>query len=174
MNPLPSRLAASSCAMPQFPHRYPQLGIDTPQKLLFHPFSSQQHQPHSQTYTPVNGWRDPQPGVPQAGRTGSPACRLPTVWDWGLRYSRHQRAQFRNPVGAAGTVGPPDAADPQTPSRVSRGLALAGGLHCWEGSQASRLCCMRPTCLLTCSIWGVLHVKSLPGAVCPPKIVPHH
>ncbi|XP_049661552.1 myotubularin-related protein 11 isoform X2 [Accipiter gentilis] len=75
------------------------------------------HQPRSQTYTPVNGWRDPQPGVLQAGRTGSPACRLPTVWDWGLRYSRHQRAQFRNPVGAAGTVGPPDAADPQTPSR---------------------------------------------------------
>ncbi|XP_049661554.1 myotubularin-related protein 11 isoform X4 [Accipiter gentilis] len=78
---------------------------------------SPQHQPRSQTYTPVNGWRDPQPGVLQAGRTGSPACRLPTVWDWGLRYSRHQRAQFRNPVGAAGTVGPPDAADPQTPSR---------------------------------------------------------
>ncbi|KAM9624238.1 myotubularin-related protein 11 isoform 3-T3 [Morphnus guianensis] len=75
------------------------------------------HRPCSQTYTPVNGWRDPQPGVPRAGRTGSPACRLPTVWDWGLRYSRHQRAQFRNPAGAAGTVGAPDAADPQTPSR---------------------------------------------------------
>ncbi|NWZ57188.1 MTMRB protein, partial [Haliaeetus albicilla] len=75
------------------------------------------HRPRSQTYTPVNGWRDPQPGAPQVGRTGSPACRLPTVWDWGLRYSRHQRARFRNPAGAAGTVGPPNAADPQTPSR---------------------------------------------------------
>lgn len=32
VNPLPSRLAASSCAMPQFPHPYPQLGIDTPPK----------------------------------------------------------------------------------------------------------------------------------------------
>ncbi|NXW24186.1 MTMRB protein, partial [Circaetus pectoralis] len=75
------------------------------------------HRPCSQTYTPVNGWQDAQPAVPRAGRTGSPACRLPTVWDWGLRYSRHQRARFRNPAGAAGTVGPPDTADPQIPSR---------------------------------------------------------
>ncbi|KAM6037953.1 myotubularin-related protein 11 isoform 2-T2 [Theristicus caerulescens] len=75
------------------------------------------HRPHSQTYTPVNGWRDPAPGVPQAGRTGSAACGLPAVWAWGLRYSRQQRARFRNPAGAAGGGGPPDTADPRTPGR---------------------------------------------------------
>ncbi|XP_069734461.1 myotubularin-related protein 11 [Phaenicophaeus curvirostris] len=63
------------------------------------------HRPHGQTYTPVRGWRDPQPGAPRAG---SVAGGLPTVWDWGLRYSRQQRARFRNPAGAAGTAGPPD------------------------------------------------------------------
>ncbi|XP_053906601.1 myotubularin-related protein 11 [Cuculus canorus] len=63
------------------------------------------HRPHGQTYTPVRVWRDPQPGVPWAG---SAAGGLPTVWDWGLRYSRQQRARFRNPASAAGTVGPPD------------------------------------------------------------------
>ncbi|NWS63308.1 MTMRB protein, partial [Chunga burmeisteri] len=75
------------------------------------------HRPRGQTYTPVRGWWDPQPAVPRAGRVGSAACGLPAVWDWGLRYSRQQRARFRNPVGAAGTVGPPDIADPQTPGR---------------------------------------------------------
>ncbi|KAF1416567.1 Myotubularin-related protein 11, partial [Spheniscus humboldti] len=75
------------------------------------------HRPRSQTYTPVNGWRDPPPGVPRAGRVGSVACRLPAVWDWGLRYSRQQRARFRNPVGAAGSTGPPDTADPRPPGR---------------------------------------------------------
>ncbi|NXT35165.1 MTMRB protein, partial [Pelecanoides urinatrix] len=73
---------------------------------------SSPHRPRSQTYTPVNGWRDPPPG-----RVGSAACGLPAVWDWGLRYSRQQRARFRNPAGAAGSVGPPDTADPQTPGR---------------------------------------------------------
>ncbi|NXL83362.1 MTMRB protein, partial [Alectura lathami] len=57
-------------------------------------------QPHSQTYTPVNGHWDP----PQ----GSAACRLPPVWAWGLRYSRQQRARFRNPAGVPGTVGAHD------------------------------------------------------------------
>ncbi|GAB0201057.1 myotubularin-related protein 11 [Grus japonensis] len=75
------------------------------------------HRFRSQTYTPVNGWRDPPRGVPRAGRTGSAACGLPAVWDWGLRYSRQQRARFRNPAGAAGTPGHPDTADPQSPGR---------------------------------------------------------
>ncbi|KAM6112620.1 myotubularin-related protein 11 [Phoenicopterus ruber ruber] len=78
------------------------------------------HQPRSQTYTPVNGWRDPAPAVPRAGRAGragSAACVLPAVWDWGLRYSRQQRARFRNPAGAAGSAGPPETADPQAPGR---------------------------------------------------------
>ncbi|KAM6234387.1 myotubularin-related protein 11 isoform 2-T2 [Porphyrio hochstetteri] len=67
---------------------------------------------HSQTYTPVNGWRDPSPGV---RGVGSAACSLPTIWDWGLRYSQQQRVQFRNPVGAA--MQHPDTTDPQTPGR---------------------------------------------------------
>ncbi|NXN29294.1 MTMRB protein, partial [Nycticryphes semicollaris] len=70
------------------------------------------HQPPSQTYTPVNGWQDPQPG-----RGGSTACRLPPVWDWGLRYNRQQRARFRNPTGPPSTMGPPDTTEPQTPGR---------------------------------------------------------
>ncbi|NXX16947.1 MTMRB protein, partial [Podargus strigoides] len=68
------------------------------------------HPPHTQTYTPVNGWRDPPVGGARGGT-------LPPVWDWGLRYSRQQRARFRNPAGAAGTLGPPDTAAPQSPGR---------------------------------------------------------
>ncbi|XP_054038721.1 myotubularin-related protein 11 isoform X1 [Rissa tridactyla] len=87
------------------------------------------HRPRSQTYTPVNGWRDPAPGRQQGGGGGSAACGLPPVWDWRLRYSPQQRARFRNPAGAASTVGPPDTtgppntagppdtAEPQTPGR---------------------------------------------------------
>ncbi|NXW47818.1 MTMRB protein, partial [Nyctiprogne leucopyga] len=73
------------------------------------------HRPHSQTYTPVRGCRDPHAGVLGGRRGGS--CPLPMVWDWGLRYSRHQRARFWNPAAAAGTVGPPDTPDPQTLGR---------------------------------------------------------
>ncbi|KAM6309375.1 myotubularin-related protein 11 [Podargus strigoides] len=68
------------------------------------------HPPHTQTYTPVNGWRDPPVGGARGGT-------LPPVWDWGLRYSRQQRARFRNPAGAAGTLGPPDTAAPQSLGR---------------------------------------------------------
>ncbi|KAM6106621.1 myotubularin-related protein 11 [Pterocles gutturalis] len=75
---------------------------------------SHPHRPPSQTYTPVHGWRDPRAGEPRAG---SAACTLPPVWAWGLRYSRQQRARFRNPAGAAGSRGPPNTADPQTPDR---------------------------------------------------------
>ncbi|NXV22422.1 MTMRB protein, partial [Cepphus grylle] len=70
------------------------------------------HCPRSQTYTPVNGWRDPVPGPRQGGGGGSAACGLPPVWDWRLRYSPQQRARFRNPAGAAGTAGPPDTTGP--------------------------------------------------------------
>ncbi|XP_064331349.1 myotubularin-related protein 11 isoform X2 [Phalacrocorax carbo] len=83
------------------------------------------HPPHSQTYTPVTGWRDPAAGVP---RVGSAACGLPAVWAWGLRYSRQQRARFRNPAGAAGTVGPRSAADPQTPGRPDDSWPGAGNV----------------------------------------------
>ncbi|NXD88046.1 MTMRB protein, partial [Halcyon senegalensis] len=79
-----------------------------------------QHWPRSQTYTPVNGWRDPQ-DPPSAGvlRVGSAAGGLPTVWDWGLRYSRQQRARFRNPAGPPSTHGPPDThGPPNTPESL--------------------------------------------------------
>ncbi|NXF96328.1 MTRAA protein, partial [Eubucco bourcierii] len=74
------------------------------------------HRAHSQTYTPMKGWWHPQGptsaavGVQLGTRSGSAACRLPTVWAWRLRYSPQQLAHFRNPAGAAGTVGPPRAA----------------------------------------------------------------
>ncbi|NXG43762.1 MTMRB protein, partial [Psilopogon haemacephalus] len=83
------------------------------------------HRAHSQTYTPMKGWWHPQGppgaavGVRPGARLGSAACRLPTVWAWRLRYSRQQLAHFRNPAGAAGTVGPPRAAHPQAMGRLS-------------------------------------------------------
>ncbi|CAM9998170.1 unnamed protein product, partial [Bubo scandiacus] len=86
------------------------------------------HRPRSQTYTPVSGWREAAAGGRRAGRGGSAACTLPAVWAWGLRYSRRHRARFRNPAGAAGTGGPPDTANPQTPGRVTpRRRAVASG-----------------------------------------------
>ncbi|XP_074930962.1 myotubularin-related protein 11 isoform X3 [Phalacrocorax aristotelis] len=99
-----------------FPRRLGLLRRDSPRE---------EHPPRSQTYTPVTGWRDPAAGVP---RVGSAACRLPAVWAWGLRYSRQQRARFRNPAGAAGTVGPPSAADPQTPGRPDDSWPGAGNV----------------------------------------------
>ncbi|XP_075580517.1 myotubularin-related protein 11 [Pelecanus crispus] len=74
----------------------------------------------SQTYTPVSGWRDPSP------RAGNAARELPAVWDWGLRYSRQQRARFRNPAGAAASVGPPAA--PRTPGRPADAWPGAGSV----------------------------------------------
>ncbi|XP_040433910.1 LOW QUALITY PROTEIN: myotubularin-related protein 11, partial [Falco naumanni] len=73
------------------------------------------HRPCSQTYTPVNGWRDPPVGARRGGPGGQRCRGLPTVWDWGLRYSRQQRARFWNPAGATGAVGPPEAGDPRSP-----------------------------------------------------------
>ncbi|XP_064898936.1 myotubularin-related protein 11 isoform X2 [Columba livia] len=63
--------------------------------------------PPSQTHTPAGGRRP---------RGGSAAGGLPPVWAWGLRYSREQRARFRNPAGGgAPAPGPPDTADPPSP-----------------------------------------------------------
>ncbi|XP_075301278.1 myotubularin-related protein 11 [Opisthocomus hoazin] len=81
------------------------------------------HWPRSQTYTPVSGWRDPQPGGRRGGRG---ICRLPSVWDWGLRYSRQQRARFRNPAGPPDAAGPPDNADPPAPGRPADAWPGAG------------------------------------------------
>ncbi|NWU90957.1 MTMRB protein, partial [Upupa epops] len=69
--------------------------------------------PHGQSYTPVNSWRDSQSRDPPA------AHRLPIVWHWGLRYSRQQRSQFRNPAQVAGPVGPQNPTDPQSQGRPS-------------------------------------------------------
>ncbi|XP_010563913.1 PREDICTED: myotubularin-related protein 11 [Haliaeetus leucocephalus] len=92
------------------------------------------HRPRSQTYTPVNGWRDPQPGAPQVGRTGSPACRLPTVWDWGLRYSRHQRARFRNPAESLGEWGgsPGGNRPPAPPPGLLLPCAAGPSVRLWQ------------------------------------------
>ncbi|XP_060113259.1 myotubularin-related protein 11 [Heteronotia binoei] len=60
-----------------------------------------QHRFLNQLYTPINGWREtlcleilPKDSYPAKEAGGA---SLPTVWDWGLRYSLQQRAQFRNP-----------------------------------------------------------------------------
>ncbi|XP_074785139.1 myotubularin-related protein 11 isoform X1 [Athene noctua] len=62
------------------------------------------HRPRSQTYTPVRGWRE--------AAAGSAAGALPAVWAWGLRYSRHHRARFRNPAGPPRTANPPPPGRP--------------------------------------------------------------
>ncbi|NXH14697.1 MTMRB protein, partial [Bucco capensis] len=55
-------------------------------------------------------------GTPVSGgcRRGSAAGGLPPVWVWGLRYSRQQRARFRNPRGGP----PPEATHPPNPARL--------------------------------------------------------
>ncbi|NWV69350.1 MTMRB protein, partial [Malurus elegans] len=84
----------------------------------------------SQTYRPVGGWQEP-----GGRRGGPPICTLPSVWAWGLRYTRQQRQRFQNPAG------PPAPAEPWAPGRVSPGepcpwwqagpvLALAKGSLC--------------------------------------------
>ncbi|XP_066577691.1 myotubularin-related protein 11 [Amia ocellicauda] len=56
----------------------------------------------SQSYTPVNGWREMLP------RNQTPTDPpLPAVWDWALQYSQQRRAAFRIPINtpsAPGTV----------------------------------------------------------------------
>nr|XP_056708870.1 myotubularin-related protein 11 [Euleptes europaea] len=60
-----------------------------------------QHRFLNQLYTPLNGWREtlcleilPKDGYPAKEAGGA---SLPSIWDWGLRYSLQQRAQFWNP-----------------------------------------------------------------------------
>ncbi|XP_044847103.1 myotubularin-related protein 11 isoform X3 [Mauremys mutica] len=66
-----------------------------------------QHRASNQIYAPVNGWREPPPleilqkGGRLAKERGGPY--LPTIWDWALRYTTQQRAQFRNPAYARGS-----------------------------------------------------------------------
>ncbi|KAJ7307181.1 hypothetical protein JRQ81_009168 [Phrynocephalus forsythii] len=55
----------------------------------------------NQLYTPINGWRenhglDLLQNGDHPGQEAGPAF-LPPIWDWALRYSSRQRAQFRNP-----------------------------------------------------------------------------
>ncbi|XP_021238367.1 myotubularin-related protein 11 isoform X3 [Numida meleagris] len=86
-------------------------------------------QPRTQTYTPVSSLWDPPPG--------SAACRLPPVWAWGLRYSRQQRARFRNPAWDPGPVRTPDAVDPQntgTPASAWSGSSSGAVLALSKGS----------------------------------------
>ncbi|XP_029436944.1 myotubularin-related protein 11 [Rhinatrema bivittatum] len=60
----------------------------------------------SQTYTPVNGWRDfiteehLLKGIYSATAKEASVCP-PTIWEWPLHSSHRQRAQFRNPVYTA-------------------------------------------------------------------------
>ncbi|CAM2108227.1 unnamed protein product [Caretta caretta] len=71
-----------------------------------------QHRASNQIYAPVNGWREPLPLeiLQKGGRlvkeTGGPY--LPTIWDWALRYTAQQRAQFRNPAYARGSSSVPN------------------------------------------------------------------
>ncbi|XP_042296751.1 myotubularin-related protein 11 [Sceloporus undulatus] len=56
----------------------------------------------NQLYTPMNGWRETVcMEILQKGgylvKEAEPTAYLPTIWDWALRYSPRQRAQFRNP-----------------------------------------------------------------------------
>ncbi|XP_030042830.1 myotubularin-related protein 11 isoform X2 [Microcaecilia unicolor] len=62
-----------------------------------------QHKSLSQTYTPVNGWRDfiteqhlLKGMYPTAIQEES--TYPPSIWEWSLHYSHQQQAQFKNPV----------------------------------------------------------------------------
>ncbi|XP_071378093.1 myotubularin-related protein 11 [Centroberyx affinis] len=49
----------------------------------------------SQSYTPVNGWRDVLPRGSSQDPSDPP---LPPVWDWALQYSSPKRTRFTQPV----------------------------------------------------------------------------
>ncbi|NXT74813.1 MTRAA protein, partial [Zapornia atra] len=134
---------------------------------------------HSQTYTPVNGWRDPSPG---ARGVGSAACSLPTVWDWGLRYSQQQQVQFRNPVGAA--MQHPDTTDPQTPGRPTDAWPGPGSMFLltkgtlspqpfpWRSSRPPLRPSRRAPSLENLSEWGSNLWGSLPPRPPPGLLLP--
>ncbi|XP_054637005.1 myotubularin-related protein 11 isoform X1 [Dunckerocampus dactyliophorus] len=50
-----------------------------------------------QSYTPVNGWRDPHHSDCTSEPPDPP---LPPVWDWSLQYSKQRQARFTQPVPA--------------------------------------------------------------------------
>ncbi|CAL8247717.1 unnamed protein product [Lota lota] len=54
----------------------------------------------SQTYTPVNGWRDvlPRGGLSSSSPTDPVDPPLPPVWDWALQYSGRRVSRFTQPV----------------------------------------------------------------------------
>ncbi|XP_067169606.1 myotubularin-related protein 11 [Apteryx mantelli] len=86
-----------------------------------------QHRASGQTYTPVSGWREPV-AVAGGGRGGAPSRWPPTVWDWRLRYSRQQRARFRNPAGPRGGSAP---VGPTAPQPGGGGGSAAGAGAVW-------------------------------------------
>ncbi|KAM4664184.1 myotubularin-related protein 11 [Discoglossus pictus] len=106
----------------------------------------------SQTYTPVNGWRDVVRekillnGEYKLIEEGNPSP--PTVWEWGLFYSPHQRQRFKNPMyqSTGHTVlngnGVPDMVDASTPSSLyllSRGsLILQSPFLPWKSGTVSK------------------------------------
>ncbi|KAM3872961.1 myotubularin-related protein 11 [Diretmus argenteus] len=49
----------------------------------------------TQSYTPVNGWRDVLPRLSSSDPSDPP---LPPVWDWALQYSGERRVRFTQPV----------------------------------------------------------------------------
>ncbi|KAJ8288022.1 hypothetical protein COCON_G00006810 [Conger conger] len=56
---------------------------------------SRRSQRLSQSYTPVNGWREVLPRDSSQDAVDPP---LPPVWDWSLQYSCNRRARFTHPV----------------------------------------------------------------------------
>ncbi|XP_064207198.1 myotubularin-related protein 11 isoform X1 [Anguilla rostrata] len=56
---------------------------------------SRRSQRLSQSYTPVNGWREVLPRDTSQDPVDPP---LPPVWDWSLQYSCNRRARFTHPV----------------------------------------------------------------------------
>uniref|UniRef100_A0A8C8RL28 Myotubularin related protein 11 n=1 Tax=Pelusios castaneus TaxID=367368 RepID=A0A8C8RL28_9SAUR len=66
-----------------------------------------QHRASNQIYASVNGWREPPPlEILQKGSCLAKEGRvpyLPTIWDWALRYTAPERAQFRNPAYTRGS-----------------------------------------------------------------------
>ncbi|KAG7469586.1 hypothetical protein MATL_G00130430 [Megalops atlanticus] len=64
---------------------------------------SRRSQRLSQSYTPVNGWREVLPQDPSQDPVDPP---LPPVWDWALQYSCQRRARFTYPVAQSSAPQP--------------------------------------------------------------------
>uniref|UniRef100_A0A8C4Z5P8 Myotubularin related protein 11 n=1 Tax=Gadus morhua TaxID=8049 RepID=A0A8C4Z5P8_GADMO len=63
----------------------------------------------TQTYTPVNGWRDvlPRGGLSLSSPTDSVDPPLPSVWDWALQYGGGRLSRFTQPVPPTPPTPPP-------------------------------------------------------------------